>query len=336
MCVRVVIALCLALLLPTPLAAGTFQAQWENDIWAGTDKHYTNAVRLVWLSNDLKSYADDSRLPQGFRNWLSSLPYINRPDKKFNVGLAIGQDMFTPDDITVKDPPEGDHPYAGWLYGSLILNQKDDEWLDTVVLSLGMVGPSSQAEFTQTEVHKLIDSPRPQGWNTQLRDEFGAMLTYLGTWRAYETTFAGRFGLDFMPHVGATVGNVHTYANTGLEVRLGWNLPKNFGTTLISPAGGVTADTTPDADNHKTPPFSLYTFLYMDGRAVARNIFLDGNTFRQSRRVPKNALVADVALGVGLQIYDVFVSISQCYRTPEFAGQGKGQRYGSLNLGIVF
>jgi Uncharacterized protein conserved in bacteria (DUF2219) len=37
---------------------------------------------------------------------------------------------------------------------------------------------------------------------------------------------------------------------------------------------------------------------HSQGRAVARNIFLDGNTFQNSRRVVKEPVVADLALTV--------------------------------------
>ncbi|EPR42540.1 Protein of unknown function DUF2219 [Desulfovibrio sp. X2] len=328
-------ALCalLACLAPAaPARAGTLMAQWENDIFAGTDRHYTNGAKLLWLSDDLKSYKDDERLPMGFREWLAGLPYINQSDKKFNVGLAIGQDMFTPSNISDPNPPEGDHPYAGWLYGSLILDQKDATWLDTVELTVGMVGPSSQAEQTQKFVHHVVDSPQPQGWDTQLHDEPGLMLTYVGTWRALDIPLFSLFGADVIPHFGATLGNVKTYANTGAEVRLGWNLPKNFGTTLIGPGGGVNADT---AAGNDIPPFSLYGFAYTDGRAVARDIFLDGNTFQSSRHVSKKTFVGDLAVGVGLGVYDFFASFCYVFRSPEYTGDD-GQQFGSINVGYHF
>ena len=32
-------------------------------------------------------------------------------------------------------------------------------------------------------------------------------------------------------------GNVYTYANTGMQIRLGRNLPRDFGTFIIRPGG---------------------------------------------------------------------------------------------------
>ncbi|MDP2968853.1 MAG: DUF2219 family protein, partial [Deltaproteobacteria bacterium] len=35
---------------------------FENDIFNGTDQHYTNALRLTWVSQDLTEYDEDTRL----------------------------------------------------------------------------------------------------------------------------------------------------------------------------------------------------------------------------------------------------------------------------------
>jgi lipid A 3-O-deacylase len=44
----------------------------------------------------------------------------------------------------------------------------------------------------------------------------------------------------------------------------------------------------------------LYFFAGAQGRAVGRNIFLDGNTFRHSLSVPKKNFVADLQAGFSL------------------------------------
>ena len=44
-----------------------------------------------------------------------------------------------------------------------------------------------------------------------------------------------------------------------------------------------------------TGGFSAYVFAGVDGRAIARNLFLDGNTFEGSRSVNKMNLVGDLS-----------------------------------------
>jgi len=43
-----------------------------------------------------------------------------------------------------------------------------------------------------------------------------------------------------------------------------------------------------------------YVFAGVEGRAVARDIFLDGNTFQKSPSVDKEPLVGELAVGAAL------------------------------------
>ena len=62
---------------------------------------------------------------------------------------------------------------------------------------------------------------------------------------------------------------------------------------------------------------------------------MDGNTFRESRSVSKKGLVADIAIGVAVHVYDFFISYTHVYRTPEYSGDN-GQEFGSVNIGYHF
>jgi hypothetical protein len=94
---------------------------------------------------------------------------------------------------------------------------------------------------------------------------------------------------------------VQTYANAGGTLRFGLNLPSDFGVQLARP-GSVGGSPTDDLDPRVALDrnFSLFGFGTADGRAVARDIFLDGNTFRTSRSVTKRPFVADLGAGIGL------------------------------------
>jgi len=77
--------------------------------------------------------------------------------------------------------------------------------------------------------------------------------------------------------------------------------------------------------------FSAYAFFTADGRFVAHNIFLDGNTFRDSHSVDKKHWVADLTVGVAL-IYGRFtLAYTNALRTKEFDGQDRASRFGSVS-----
>jgi lipid A 3-O-deacylase len=78
-------------------------------------------------------------------------------------------------------------------------------------------------------------------------------------------------------------------------------------------------------------------FFGTQGRAVARNIFLDGNTFQNSRSVVKEPVVADLIIGAELFSKGGFrFGFSLVARTPEFRKQMGIDNFGSLDGTYAF
>ena len=71
-------------------------------------------------------------------------------------------------------------------------------------------------------------------------------------------------------------------------------------------------------------------------RAVARNIFLDGNTFGSSHSVEKNYLVGDFQGGLALVVHRMRAAFTYVYRTPEFRLQDEADRFGAITLSLIF
>jgi lipid A 3-O-deacylase len=200
--------------------------------------------------------------------------------------------MFAPKDLTISALQINDRPYAGWLYGTIGVISDTGAQLDNLQLTLGMVGPASGAAEAQHIVHKAIGSPIPQGWGNQLNNEPGLILTYERKWRnIYEQTPFG-IAVDITPSLGGSVGNIYTHAAAGAVARIGYDLPSDYGPPLIRP-------NLPGSDFFiPTRKIGWYIFAGVEGRAVARNIFLDGNTFSDSHSVDKKMLVGGAQGGV--------------------------------------
>jgi hypothetical protein len=315
----------------------TFFLYFENDFFGGTDRHYTNAFRLTWLSPDLTEYDEDMRLPRWGLPLIRKLPLINRSGFQRNVGLSVGQNIYTPEDISRKDLIQDDRPYAGWSYFTLTFHVKNARQLDVFDVTMGIIGPSSLAEETQRIVHQWLESKDPKGWDNQLKDEPGLLISWQRNWRFFSLGSGDGFGFDFIPHIGGTVGNVAIFANLGGEIRIGYNLPFDFGTSLIRTGSGIEApfDITDPRLRHQKN-FGFHLFADIDGRAVARNIFLDGNTWKDSHHVHKKLLVSDMAIGFAILYKRLKLSYAHVYRTKEFDGQEKGQLFGSITLAITF
>lgn len=324
----VVAAALLAWSLPSGAAeepeAGTLSLVFENDLFYDTDRNYTNGVRAAWLSAPAGT-------PAWARDAVRWFPLF--PDSgTVRTSYAVGQNMYTPDDIALRDPPLDDRPYAGWLYGSIGLIAETGRRLDQLELTLGVVGPASLAEQTQKFIHEITDSQEPRGWDTQLENEPGVVLTYQRSWRGFvsESVSGFGFGFDATPHVGGALGNVFTYANAGLMLRFGQRLPLDYGPPRIQPSLPGSGFFVPQDG------FGWYLFAGVEGRAVARNIFLDGNTFRDSRSVDKEPLVGDLQFGIALTWSNVRLSYTHVLRTREFETQDEADDFGAFSLSVRF
>lgn len=321
--------------IPTESArhSGVFTFYFENDVFAGEDRHYTNGLKLSWLTSDLSAWG-----PLGWhQKFADALPFMNRPDAQKNFGFAFGQNMYTPQDTQRVPPDPTDRPYAGWTYLEFSAVTKTASIMDTFALQVGMVGRHSYAQDSQQVVHEWLNSSRPRGWNYQIHDEVGVNLVYERQWRLYARSLGRLLGVDFTPRAGVSLGNVQTFANAGVTARLGFHLPSDFGVSLIGP----TSATNSPLDDHDPRinakhTWSLFAFGGVNGKAVARDIFLDGNTFRDSASVDREDFVADLFYGIGIVKGRWQLTYTQAVRTKEFKGQHGENRYGSVALSRTF
>jgi len=305
---------------------GIYTLQVENDLFGSpNDGHYTNGVKLAWVSRE-------HALPSWWYDIAPELPFLSQFGRA-RTSLAFGQNMYTPDDITVPTLIRDDRPYAGWLYGSVGLTVEEDEHiLDSLELTIGLVGPQSYAEDVQTTWHRWINTKRPEGWDNQLDNEPGIVLTYEKKARAWwGAERGGPIEFDFTPHGGFSLGNVFTHAAAGATVRVGWGLRNDYGAPRIRPslsgAGFFETDTN---------RWSLYAFVGSEGRLVARNIFLDGNTFADSHSVDREDFVADLQWGLVMSFRQFRVSYTHILRTQEFVGQDDPDRFGAISVSVRF
>jgi len=301
---------------------GIFNVTIENDMFANADDGYTSGIRFAWLSSEANA-------PQ-WAKWSAShfLP-LARGGKK-RISIAAGQSLFTPSDISVPDPIRNDRPYAGWLYGSVGIVSDTGATLDNVVLTLGVVGPAALGEPSQKFFHHVVDSPQPKGWDNQLKNEPGIELTYERKWRSLYAFSAQGMGMDFTPHVGVNLGNIHTDAAVGAMARLGFDLPEDYGPPRIRPS-------LPGSDFFiPTSDLGWYAFAGVEGRGVARNIFLDGNTFADSLNVDKKPFVGSLQVGLAMTYGEARISYAHVFLTKEFDGQQNAERFGALTVSYRF
>jgi lipid A 3-O-deacylase len=342
---RLLGAALLALCLGAAPAAGrcvTGSVLFENDLdGRGTDRHYTHGTRFSCISGALDAEDPLKRFAAGLEFDVLGLKFLEAASE-VRYGFAFGQSMFTPEDLSRRDLIVDDRPYAGWLYGTagLVIGPEGKkeksstgfDRLESIELTLGVVGPASQADDTQKFIHTSIDAPYPHGWHNQLRNEPGIVLSYEHKLRwdaAPALPWTGWLEADAMPSAGFALGNIHTYANAGITFRLGSNLASDFGPPRIRPSIAGSEYYAPDANEIANG----YLFLSLGGRAVARNIFLDGNTFSDSHHVDKKVLVGDIQFGLVLSLFGkARVAVSHIIRSREFDGQDTHNQFSAISV----
>jgi len=298
---------------------------FENDsIGGGTDNNYTNGVRLTYFDIN----AEFPSIAHKIADYVPTFS-INRTS---SIYYSIGQNLYTPDDISSPAQDPNDRPWAAFLYGSIGMATLTDNHVDELEATIGFIGPMALGEPIQKFVHKSItNSPTPNGWSNQLENELGVILSWQRRWpRAflYETSL---LTLRIAPHFGISLGNIYTYTNSGLSFRISSNKARLSDSPIrVRPALPGTGFF------EVSKGWGWYLFGGVEGRLIGRNIFLDGNTFEGSHNVDKLPIVGDANLGIGITHGRVSLSYTLTLRSKEFEAQKLPELFGAASVAYRF
>ena len=285
------------------------QATWnfrlDNDKWGdGSDRHYTHGSRVTRRS---------TRVPAWLRRATDSFACIACTGATA-VEFELGQEIYTPEETWRRKLIEDDRPYAGWAYvGTSLFAERETlnarrTAFNAVGVQVGVVGPAAGAETTQRLIHERKDVMMPQGWDNQLDNEVGLVLNYT---RGFRRSLGNRARHDVSPYVAAAMGNVFTHVGGGVRLRSGVGL-----------------------DGAGPPERGWHVFLDVEARAVAWNIFLDGNTRGDSHSVEKERVVGRAAAGLEYGGDRIRVRLATEIRTLEFVGQREPDQFSSLTFSL--
>lgn len=286
----------------------------ENDLPANVDRYYSNGVSLAFARC---VHDDDAIWPRLLR-----LPGLNRPGQ-LAQGVEIGQIMVTPADTQLTSPDPADRPYAGLLYVAMSWQRFDERHYTALKFITGVVGPESLAEQTQKAVHRTIGVPQPRGWDHQLRTEPILNAVYERRWRAQTWGRPEGWGGDLLLVGGVMLGNVLTQAHGQIQFRHGWRVSQDFGASLIRGIGAL-----PPARDHAR--WGIHGYAGLGGLAIARNITLDGNSFRSGPRVSRRPYVPAVETGLVVRGSGWQATASWVVWGREFTGQFRRSEFGAL------
>ena len=294
---------------------------FENDFFASQDRYYTVGWKIATVfSNTQRDVTQNS---------LSAIDSA----KSCYLSLSIGQQVYTPTDQQAVELVQDDRPYAGWLYVASAWHKLNENTKRSMQVQIGIVGPSAGGEQLMNLFHALIHNDPVRGWHNQLADEIGVLAGYEKKWRFRTTNLPIHMQGDLIPHAGVALGNVHTFANAGAQLLMGWNVPGDFGVSRIRPSAESGLETY-STETHSD--WKFYVYLGLDARFVIRNIFLDGNTFKASHSVAKSPVVAFFSAGWVVRYRRFQFMYSHIATTKEFKTQNDMHQYASLVFSWLF
>ncbi len=296
----------------------------ENDLFVGKDNGYTSGIGLSWAHAGFTEFSPDN-IPR-WMHYLSKDLYISTmPGKQRAVSYAIDQLMQTPSDIKIPTLIENDAPYAGLLVWSGNLHAFDDRVADRLSLTLGVVGPLSGAEQAQKWVHGIIGADKPRGWDHQIDNEPVFQVSAERLLRLAKLHTGKTVGMDVIGMGNGAVGTIESYLAVGVGGRLGRDLDRSFPTASFLPgrqanplAGSLTR--------------GWYMFVNVQGRFVANDITIDGNTFKDSHSVPLEHWQAAATAGAAFGFKRWAFLLSALVATDRFEGQPDTTKFGSLSV----
>jgi lipid A 3-O-deacylase len=335
---QVTLALMLGLLWPARTSADTchsgWSLVWENDghLWAlkkqTTDHYYTNGLRLSVSWTDTSSGGNgcapgvvNAISPRKPAAWLARHSGWLRPgpttDLVLDSGFLVGQNMYTPTDLSRPTLNPDERPYGAWLYGGFnaaARPRRSPQFVYYTEWDLGVVGPLAGGRATQSFVHRIFDkfgahAERHPSWNHQIKNEPALvgrvrLSRRLVDWAATSPNTKWGRRLDLIGTADLVAGNVFDYGQGAATFRIGYNLDNELGGDRTIPkivnalTAGLLDLAPPVASPAKSPggfallPPSgrrdftaakdcceLYAFGHAENRGVLRNLFLDGNTY---------------------------------------------------------
>ncbi|MCC6920851.1 MAG: lipid A deacylase LpxR family protein [Alphaproteobacteria bacterium] len=290
-----------------------FSFQIENDAPMQIDRHYTNGLRFAWLTTPLK--------PERAGRWAGALLPFTDSGADVRFDFVLGQNLFTPRHLHDLVPDPTEWPFAAWLYLNAGIVAETADVRDQFYANIGIVGPAALGEETQSLLHHA----KVPGWQYQLRGEPTFGVQYRRTWRAWRSD-GGWLDFDALPYLGLSLGTAHVYGEGGLMLRLGQDLPHDFGPSLGDP--GLPGSTPFDTD----APFAWYLFAALDARVSAHDMFLDGGTFRKGPSLDSRTVTGDARFGFVVLWNDVRLTGAYVLRADQFRGQVGDDAFASLTL----
>ncbi len=274
----------------------TWRFEFDNDFFFNKDNQISSGWSLQKHSAVADSWKNLQGVPGFVKHWGKKIPTLTKEGLVYRAGIAIGQIIQTPDDLSRSDLIENDVPYVGALTMQVAWYAFNDDQFRGFEIVAGMVGSPSLAEQTQRTVHHLFDGESPNGWDNQLNTEPVINFNYMHKHKIWRGGTPTSLSTDAAINGNVGLGNLFTQISVALEMRFGHNMPPGF--VYVPDPIGVSMHYMASLKPANQQKGSFYATLVFRGSVFGHNILLDGNTFSDSHYVDKEPLVGMAIAGL--------------------------------------
>ena len=302
---------------------------FENDAMTlinQSDDGYSNGFNFSWGRTGYSDF-DTMDMPAWVR-YLSDWTFINQgADKRYAISYGISQLTYTPDELEESALIEDDRPYAGTLLWHGKIRSYGSDRANSLGLVLGVVGPASLAEHSQTFIHELIDVTIPQGWDNQISNEPVFRIEGEHIERFFSYSFSENIAFDTSSYSEAGLGNLRSDIGTGLSMRLGNMLEQSYASINPNSSNSLIA-----INGLAKQQFYWQLFTGFYASYVFNDITLNGNTFTDSHSVELINEQLMVSIGASAVYNNWGVVFSLQRGNDQFEGQKTISKHGSLSI----
>jgi len=266
-----VIVICLAIIMGFSVVADEYNTasislSLDNDGLLGTDRGYTNGLFFKFNSNSTVDITEDSALILNtVGGWLPLQASTNK-----GWGITVGQQLWTPTDLTSLFEGENDRPYTGLLFIETNVFEFSAQSANKYSLMLGAVGPDAFGENSQKSVHSLIGSPKPMGWSRQIENQTVFNFSYEG--QRLLTRAQGWLNKDYDTSLSTriNIGNYQSEVALGSTIRWGDALNESFASVGVMPGNYI------DPSVLAKSRAGQFYYLALEARYRFQDITIDG------------------------------------------------------------
>jgi len=287
-----------------------------------SDKRYTNGLAFGYISTDIKKYS----------KIFNNCPFIDKFGDKVYTSIHLNHDIYTPDEIEDTIPQEDQHPYSGELNFTFGLHGNNSykllghntPTLLSLSLGLGATGKYSLAKNIQTGFHGLTENDLPLGWDNQLPSHFVGKLSGSIISKCDPITIKDT-SVEVLVNIGGDVGNTLRQGTAGIELRIGWNIPNDYGTYALDSGSFVSNLQNENSLIYDTTRYGLHMLLYARGKYVDYNYHI-GEIVSPTREI------AELGIGFGLSLHKYKFTIMYITQSEQFEEQNGPHKFGSFTL----